>query len=230
MTGLVRKASLLSVCGLFIAGSAMAFVPSPVTSSIPCAVNLVGSNAPNTTTDPLGDFTITIKDIAGNPIQNSAVVVDFSGCCNDIHLSTTQHGAGVTLDAPNKRILATTNASGQVTLRIQGAATKSAVTPGNIGCAKILADNVLISDGINHPAVNVGVFDLDGAVGGNGVGAADLSQFLTDSFAASYRQRADYDHSSACVFAVGAPDLSKLLTLSFAAGSGTNGPAYTACP
>jgi hypothetical protein len=227
MTGLVRKASLLTVCGLFIAGSAMAFVPSPVTSSIPCAVNLVGNNG--LVTDPVGDFTIVIKDIAGNPIQNSAIVVDFSGCCNDLRLSTTQHGAGVTLDSPNKRILATTNALGSVTLRIQGGSTGNATTPGNVGCAKILADNVLISDGINHPAVNVGVLDLNGANGGSGLGAPDLSILVTDSFA-PYRQRSDYDHKVACVFAVGAADVSLWLSAEFGNGSLANGPAYTACP
>ena len=35
MTGLVRKATLLSVCGLLIASAAVAGVPSGATSSLP---------------------------------------------------------------------------------------------------------------------------------------------------------------------------------------------------
>jgi len=44
MTGLVRKATLFAVCGLFAASAAMASVPSPANSTCPTCFALVGSN------------------------------------------------------------------------------------------------------------------------------------------------------------------------------------------
>jgi hypothetical protein len=233
MTGLVRKATLLSVCGLLVAGSAMAFVPSPITSSVPCAITVVGNNAAGTTADPSGDFTVTVKDIAGNPINNSTVVVDFSGCCNDIRLTLTQLGAGVSLNAPLKQVSAQTNALGQVTIRVEGATTNNATTPGLVGCAKIFADGQLLSDGVNHPFVGVGVFDLDGAAGAPGVGIGDISAWVGDFFAASYRQRANYSQPTLCA---GTPSLaigmlSQLVGVFFTNNSFKNGAGtFAACP
>ncbi|MBI1799919.1 MAG: hypothetical protein HYR73_09590 [Candidatus Eisenbacteria bacterium] len=219
----------------------MAFVPNAAQSTIPCGIRLVGSNALHTVADASGDFTITIKDVGGNVIQNSAIVIDFSGCCNDLQLSTSQAGAGVT--QVGKTIHAVTNGSGQVTLRIQGASdakspyaapySNNPPVPGTPGCATISADGVLISDGISHQAVRVATFDEDGVFGGNGIGAADLSILINDSFNATYFQRSDFDGYVTCTFGIGgigATDLSQLIVLSFSPNMVSNGLGYTGCP
>ncbi len=88
MTGLVRKAILLSVCGLLFAGAAFASVPSATNSTLPAGVKLVGT--PAGVADPSGQFTVTVRDLANNLIANSAVVIDVSGCTPDIKIQSTQ--------------------------------------------------------------------------------------------------------------------------------------------
>ena len=232
MTGLVRKATFLSACGVLIAANAMAFVPSPVTSVVPCGIQLVGRDAANNT-DLSGNFTVTIKDIAGNPIPNAAVVFDFTSCCNDIRPSVVQHGGGAIDVANHKKVNVTCNAAGTVTLAIQGVANKLAATPGHGGCMKITANGVLITDGTNKPQVDVAVYDLDGGFGGASLGVAgpDLSAFLSDFFNVNYHQRADYDESVACSEVIAGSDLSKFLTAFFNPKEATNDAQdNAACP
>ena len=65
MTGLVRKATLLGVCGLFAAASAWAFVPDPSRST--CTTWLYISGKPTTKIpgqyecDTDGLYTVTVK-------------------------------------------------------------------------------------------------------------------------------------------------------------------------
>jgi hypothetical protein len=165
------------------------------------------------------------------------VVVDFSACCNVLRLSTTQLGlpGGVTLDIPTKTVRAIASPAGVATFRVMGGA--SALPAGGgpatpaIGCAKFYADGVLLNDGICKPAaVQVSVYDLDGAVGGGaGVGPSDLSLWLFDSFSIPYEARSDYDYNVLCVQDIGPADLSKWLAVSFS-NSSSNGPAFIACP
>ena len=206
MTGLVRKATLLSVCGLLIAGTAMAFVPSPVTSSVPCGITLVGSNGARA--DAAGNFSITIKDVAGNVIPNTAIVVDFTACCNDIKVSGTQlQSTGnnvpfpLTLDGTKKKVLGTTDASGNMTLSIMGMAAALRPAPTNArgagvnnGCADLYANGQLLTP--NH--IQVATFDEDGAAGGLGVTGADFSVMLGDWLGGIYYQRADYNYAVTC--------------------------------
>jgi len=234
MTGLVRKATLMAACGLLVSAAAMASVPSACNTTIPCGIPVVGQTAG--VADGLGQFTITVRDLANNPVANSSVVIDFSACCNDVHLSSTQFGAGVTVDVPTKTVRAIGNASGVVTFRVMGGADGGpggASTPSG-GCAKIYADGVLLTDGICKPAsVQVAVYDLNGSLGGGaGVGPADLSVWLGDLFAtpAPYRARSDYDYSVLCVQDISPADLSKWLAVLFGNGSTGNGPGFIACP
>src|SRR5690349_16839879 len=120
MTGLVRKATLLSVCGLFVAGAAMASVPSATNSTMQTGglppgngkvIHLIGANGATLST--VGDYTVTVRDIANNPIQNSSVVLDFTQCgTTDAVIASTQLEAGVTLACSTKSICAPTEASG----------------------------------------------------------------------------------------------------------------------
>jgi len=227
MTGLVRKATLLSVCGLLIAGTAMAFVPSPTTSTVPCAISLIGRSG--VVADPSGQFTVVVKDIAGNPIPNAALVFDFTGCCNDIKLSDTQHGAGVSIDGTHKKINVTCDGSGTALVRIQGVASKSGPLAGQVGCATLKANGTTLSSGID-----VSVFDLDGGAGSLGLSTGDLSSWLADFFGGTYYQKDDYDdfaNNCPAVSTVGTSDLSKWLAVYFAANSASNdAPNVAACP
>ena len=44
MTGLIRKATLMTLCGCVVAGAAMAGIPSASTSTVPTCIKLVGRN------------------------------------------------------------------------------------------------------------------------------------------------------------------------------------------
>jgi len=65
MTGLVRKATLLSVCGLFVAGAAMASVPSPDLSIVGKVMKLVGASSGVLSTT-VGDYTVTVHHTPGH--------------------------------------------------------------------------------------------------------------------------------------------------------------------
>jgi len=231
MTGLVRKATLMAACGLLVSAAAMASVPSPCNSTIPCGISIVGNTGG--AADVKGQFSVSIRDLANNPVANASVVVDFSACCNDIRLSTTQLAPGVTLDVPTKTVRAIADAGGIATFIVMGGASELGATPAT-GCAKIYADGVLITDGVcKPPSVQVAAYDLNGALlGGAGVGPADLSRWLADFFSTPtpYRARSDYDYSVLCTQDTGPADLSKWLALFFGSGSTANGPAFVACP
>jgi hypothetical protein len=234
MTGLVRKATFLSVCGLLIAGSAMAFVPSPVTSTVPCGINLVGWNS--TVADPTGNFTIVVKDIAGNVVPNSPIIVDFTACCNDIRVAGTQHSGSLTLDGTKKKVLGTTNGSGVLTMSIMGMAAALRPAPTNArgagvnnGCADLYASGQLLTP--NH--IQVGTFDEDGAAGGLGVTGADFSVFLGDWLPGIYYQRGDYNYGVTCSQSPGitGADFSVFLGVWLGPGSSSLNVAPTAtCP
>jgi hypothetical protein len=249
MTGLVRKAALLSVGGLLLAASAMASIPSPANCTVPCGIALVGNNSLGTVADPAGQFSVVIRDVGNAPLAGVVVTVDLSGCCNDIKLGTTQLGAGVSVNVATKQVSVTTDVTGTAVFRVQGGASSvptgprpglATPTAGAIGCAKIYANATLITDGISKPVVSVAAYDLNGALtGGSGVGGPDLSLYLDDFFSGGapylqYRQRADYDRPVVCLSnganVVAGPDLSKWLSVFLPAASVKNAAAFTACP
>jgi hypothetical protein len=211
MTGLVRKASLFAVCGLLAASAAMASVPSPANSVTPPCVALVGSVAG--VTDPAGNFTITVRDISNFPINNSLVVVDFSGC-SGLQICTTQ--PGLTSDCATQTVRGFTGPAGTITMAIAGHGNNGGDTPpySAYNCGKIFADGVLLG----NPSVQT--YDHNGG----GLGAADLSAWLGDFFGANNPSRSDYD----CTGGLGAADLSAWLGVFFAS-TGGNGSVNN-CP
>jgi len=217
MTGLLRKAMLLACAGVLAASSAMAAVPSPADSDIPCGLNLVGTNGG--VADPHGQFTIVVRDLAHNPIPGSSVVIDFNSCEIDIRVCSVQPFAGVTASCAGAvgSINAVTDGSGTATLRIVGGARNSAAhTPGeDYKCATIYAD------GVNMGTVNIGAFDENGV---GGVNPADISVWLPDSFdqPGVYRARSDYN----CSHTINPADLSLLLGVSIPGTSLNSCSAY----
>src|SRR5262245_21928295 len=105
MTGLVRKATLLCVGGVLLAGAAMAGVPSAANSTLR-PIALLPRNS-GTGVDPLtvartGSptiYCITVHDSNNNPVAGSTVVLDFQPCypaATDITLCSLQGQAGMT--------------------------------------------------------------------------------------------------------------------------------------
>lgn len=218
MTGLVRKATLFAVCGLLAAGTAFASVPSPANSDSPPCIYLVGDDGAGTI-DGDGEFCVTVRDLANAPINNSLVVVDFSGCTGLTICNNNEFGAIV--DCATQTVRAFTGVGGVVCFRIKGHANNAGgdtapYTPFN--CAKIFADGVLL----NSPSV--GAFDHDAS----GLGPGDLSAWLGDFFSvnggAGPYARSDYD----CTGDLGPADLSRWLDVFFDVAG--NGPSTNNCP
>src|SRR5213593_3333775 len=131
MGGLLRNAMLLMLCGLAVPAATMARnakQPNASTSSKPSCIRLIGERSG--VADPAGEFTMTVRGLANNPIANSHVKIDFSAC-SDIHIAdqaSQLSGPGVstmTVDCVNHTISAFTNANGVVTFRIIGSASNN---------------------------------------------------------------------------------------------------------
>jgi hypothetical protein len=236
MTGLVRKATLLTLSGVLVASAAMAGVPSSANSTIgfsfcsapnQCGIYLVGSKTG--VADPAGQFAITVRDLANNLIANSTVVVDFSMCVR-YRASNAQLFAGQTVDNLGRTVRSQTNGSGVATFRIIGGSCNVAPggnaangSPISGACARIFADGVLLG------SVKVAAPDEDGVTG---VGGNDLALVSGDVFNypadAANVQRSDFDFNGA----LSGNDLAKFSSLLFSTNSlnsGTYDPAWT-CP
>jgi hypothetical protein len=132
MTGLVRKAILITVGASLIAGAAMAVTPSAANSTFQTTpIALVGRNAANTPAeDSFGNFSVTVRDAGNLPIQGATVTVNFNGCTPDIILSRIQSFTGVSVLCNGARgvISGQTNNLGVVSFRILGGATTTPAT------------------------------------------------------------------------------------------------------
>jgi hypothetical protein len=222
MTGLVRKATLLSACGLLAAATAMAGVPDPANSSKPVRVSVLGTQTGNA--DPNAAFPVVVRDLANNPIPSSSVVIDLVNCTDTRISNQTANIAGQTVDCALKTVRALTDATGSVTMSVLGAAMNpsgaSAPGPG-AGCVRIFADGVLLG------TATALVFDQNGGSipGSDGVEISDLSRWLVDfgSFGAGgpYVGRSDYNHI-ASPGNIGIDDLSAWL-VRFGAGTSASG-------
>lgn len=212
MTGLVRKATLLSGALLLVAGVAMAGVPSAANSSLPTGIQFVGSNGG--VADVKGQAVVTVRDAGNNPVINSTVELLFGACAtdpnSDLNLDDVQTFAGVAVNCAGNVVVAVTNASGQATFRIVGGANAlPGNNPGiNVACCTVRADGQVLGN------LRVAAYDLNTS---GGVNAADQSLLLSTLFAgpAGYRTRADYNGDGT----VNSADLSKLLSVQFGAGS-----------
>ena len=212
MTGLVRKATLLTAAGLLAASAAMAGVPSAANSTTPSCVPLVGSSAG--VPDAFGTFTVIVRDLANNPLSGASVVVDLSGC-SELALCNDQLDANALVTCISKTTRKFTDGLGSVQFIVLGGGNGSPAAT-LLGGGKIFANGTLIAS----PTVNAN--DENGL---GGLGAADLSAFLGDFASGNPYGRSDFD----CSNALGAADLSKWLTL-FAGGTSTSSCIGVVCP
>ena len=185
MTGLVRKAAVLAACGvIFGAAVAYAGVPSPVWSITPDRINLVGHSIGTGQPDGAQLFstvTVTVLDLGQNPIANSSVVFDFSGTLSDTRIGDVQPLAGLTANCGTHGVSALTDVAGVATFTIEG---------GGIAGAPAHAFAVRVD---LRGSVNVGLYDLNGTTGVDGL---DLSLFGADLYSAGAEDRTDYDNST----------------------------------
>jgi hypothetical protein len=164
---------------------ALAGGPSQISNLAPHAIRLVGASA-GAPDSVAGGFTVTALSLALNPIQNSMIVLDFSGC-PDLRLASSPVATGVTIDCARHTAMAITDQHGVAHFTLVGSGT---ATSGDDRTACVR----LTMDGITLPPPVVSAFDLDGA---NGVGPGDLALWLADQGSHRYHSRADYDGDGA---------------------------------
>jgi hypothetical protein len=235
MTGLVRKATLFVACCVLVSASAaFAGTPFPGNCTIqaqplvgpPVATSRVNAICPDPTAiDPANavdsslagvKLLITIKDISGNPVNASAVTLDFSGVTGDFKIETNQaYHAGV-VNCAAHTVRNFTNTSGQVTFVVLGGG-KLPGAPYHLALSgKVFADTQQL------PNISVGAYDLngDGAVGG-----PDLGQLASMIFSVAHNQDiGDFNGDGT----VSGPDLGLFASAVFS--TKTHGPAAAFCP
>jgi len=194
---------------------ALSTTPAPFVWDIPAVIPVHGHDAAGVA-DPRGEFVITIRDLAMNPIPGAIVMLDFVNC-SDLRLCVDPHDAGAVVDCGERTLRKITGPNGQATFRVVGC---SVAAPGSAGagtpCARVYADGVL------GGSAAVAIYDL---VGCDGLAPADASAWLTELFGGLNPLRADYDGNGF----VGPADLSRWLDAFFADGSLTNCSNGGAC-
>lgn len=232
MTGLVRKATILCIGGLLIAGAAMAGIPSAANSTIPTCITL--ADVPSFASCNA----MVIRDANNNPVAGSSVTVDFSTCVvGDVKICDSQHdqatvlaGAGTqpaTAVCGSKTVTMSADALGQLCILLNGGTNLAfghAPAAGNRPvCASIYADSKLMGTVV----VTVASFDLNASAS---VTSGDLSQWLLNYFGpaggGTYRSKGDYN----CTGSITSGDLSQWLLGFGAAAGGAPVGCVTFCP
>ena len=153
MTGLVRKASLLAAAGVLMASAAFAGVPSAANSTgMPSFIPLVTRNAGGApdgllfgTVSGSAGFTITVRDLANNPLNNCSVVLDF-GLTTDLQICGDQLDANALVNCAGKTVRKFTDVAGQVTFGPVYGTGKGNAFPGTgLNGGRIFANGVLIA-------------------------------------------------------------------------------------
>ena len=206
----LHRVLVLALALAFAARTSAAGVPDPGPfSTCPTFITLVGQY--EGVSDPLGAFTVIVRDFAMNPMPGSVVVVDFNQA-QDVQLSSAA-SPGNTVNCAARQVLAVTDATGTARFAIRGGS--------RAGPATTFGSTVRIYlDGALCATIPVSTPDLDGQ---NGVGAGDLAMFLQDFFSQANPTRSDFSHDGF----VGGGDLAFWLQIFLNSGSAISGPA---CP
>ena len=201
------------VAMLVAASSSASGIPLAANSTVPTAIQLVG--AQGTIADAAaGRFTIVLRNVANNPLNNALVALDFSEC-PDLELCTDQLDANATVFCAGKAVRKFTDTQGTVQFVVLGHSQGPADANMALERMKVFGNGALVG------TPEVSAFDLDGV---GGVGANDLSVWLSDFGSGLKPTRSDYDASGD----IGAGDLSIWLGV-FAAGGSTQSCA-SSCP
>lgn len=208
--------SALALAGLVqLPSIAAAAVPSPSQSTIPTHIVLVGTNALGVA-DPLGAFTVTVRNAGGVPVMGAGVSCSFNRSPDTVLCATQPEASNSMVCDQGLSPYAVSYAlsGGVAHFKLVGHANHT--LPGaHDRSVDIYADGVLLG------TVRVAVLDHDGG----GVGPADQSLWLADYFSSEYRERSDLDGDGV----LGPSDLSIWQAAFFSAGSIQGCPGAT-CP
>jgi len=188
-------------------------IPSAALSTTPDHIRLVRSTSglPDAVA---GQFKIVARDVINNPIFECLVVIDLSNC-PDLTVCSDQLDPDALTSCATKTIRKSTSFNGEVTFTLLGGSNGAGHASSLAHSARIYGNGNLIA------TPSVSSFDLDGL---SGVGAGDLSAWITDFGSGMDWARSDYDGDGR----VGAGDLSEWLTV-FGAGTSTQS-CSASCP
>ena len=131
-------------------------IVSPSNSTAPSHINLVGMKLG--VADPLGQFTVIVRDLANNPMPGLTVELDVTDQ-PDLLLSTIQPFPGVTAISCFKASVVT-DGLGSATFRVVGNASGRFAFPNEIG-----AGTAIRAGGVRLANPTVGAYDQDGSGG-----------------------------------------------------------------
>jgi hypothetical protein len=180
MTGLVRKATLLGVCGLLAAATALANVPDPGTSDHVLIIPVVGTNAG--VPHPGHAVGGTIRDFAGNPVSGATVTLDFSGCTEFRLCDAVVAGSG-TVTCVGSTVSVVTDAAGQWGLTVLGSTTVNSPAQIQVGSGQDCVEIRAGSPGVVINNATAWVMDIRNSE--NGVNPFDLSTWKADYLCAT---------------------------------------------
>jgi hypothetical protein len=201
-----RIARLLLALALTSPAVARAGTPDPAQSTIPVNIVLVGQAAG--VADPLGAFTIVVRDASNNPCAGVTVKIDLANAA-DLAFATSQPYPGVQLvSCAPPTVSAVTDAGGNASFDLVGAVAhhSGAGIPTDACLATIVAGSTPLG------SVPVAAYDLNGV---DGVNADDVHLFFCDFGSGTSPAYADFDSQNG----VGASDLSKLVNIITRKGS-----------
>ncbi|HTK32307.1 MAG TPA: hypothetical protein VL332_10105 [Candidatus Saccharimonadaceae bacterium] len=203
---------LVSAALALVAGRAAACPPSALDSTFPSTIKLVGTHAG--VADPVGEFDVVVRGLAGQIVRSSYVVLDFSDAVStgSVRLAD-QQPAGVIVDCASHTIRTVSDDQGIARIRVIGAARHDRAARD--ARVSVYADGVLFGQ------ARVAAFDENGA---NGVSAADVAAFADDLFGSGYGSRSDFNGDGV----LNGLDLASLTTVLFRGGSTES--AVTWCP
>jgi len=202
----------LGACVALICAARARAIPSPANSHIPAHMLLVGRSGDVADTT-FGAFTVEVRDATNNPVANSPVEVRILNCPG-ARLSSQSYDPPSTIRCGTAGVLQTTDTHGEVRIALVGAGTPGS-PPGGGPCVQVFASGVFLG------TASLAYLDQDGS---GGMGASDLTLWLSDFALGEPIARSDYDGDGM----VGAGDLSIWLTLWGAAGSTESAASY--CP
>jgi len=178
-------------------------MPICCNTDVPFLIPVVGSNGV-VPASGFGRFDVVVRDHANNPVPGATVTIDLS-FATDVSLCADPLDPSLTVNCANKTVSGTTNAFGQVFFTVLGGSNGAANATTLLQGGRIYANGILIA------SPTVAVFDLDGV---NGLGAGDLTAFLTDFASGQPWGRSDLDGNNG----LGAHDLAVFLS-AFASGT-----------
>jgi hypothetical protein len=202
----------LATCAALLCARPSHAVPSAANSRIPSHILLVGRSGDLADTSS-GAFLVVVHDAANNPVVNSTVEVRILNCTG-ARLGSQPYDDGSSIRCGTAGETRPTDIHGEARFTLVGGGTPGS-PPGTGPCVQIFASGVALG------TASLAYLDQDGT---GGLGANDLTLWLTDYGLGEPISRSDYDGDGM----VSAADLSLWLTIWAQAASSQSPASY--CP